>query len=351
MRRRLSLGVSLCVAVALALSTIGAVRAAPGVVYGPPAEGTKVTLGDTSIDGPALVRTYSPKTMLAWTGTDPDHHLNVMFSSDGLHYSDKHILPETSLWRPALAFIDSGRGDPYFTIVLAWTGTDQAHTLNLEFISMPDFTVTQKLIFWGETSFTAPSVATINGDVNSDVYLAWSGNDAAHSLNIIHHTTMPGPDTKQTLWGWSSISRPNISRDPSPGSTVELILSWTQPDHHLAFATTADRTHWTIPGNSPLSQQSAWAPSLIAFYTPSLPTHWLAWTGSGTTATLQITVRYTETFPAWGEAGSSTTLGETAISSPTLAYAGNGAGYDHMLLGWTGTDPEHHLNVAVISAK
>jgi hypothetical protein len=337
------------VAVGLALFTTGAARATQGVVYGPPAEGAKVILGDTSIDGPAIARTYSPKTMLAWTGTDPDHHLNVMFSSDGLHYSDKHILPETSLWRPAMAFIDSGRGDPYFTIVLAWTGTDAAHTLNLEFIAMPDFTVTEKTIFWGETSFTAPSVTTINGDVNSDVYLAWSGTDAAHSLNVIHHTTaVPQQNVKQTLWGWKSISRPNISRDPSPGTMVDLILAWTSPDNHLAFASTANRTHWTMPGTSPLALQSAWAPSMIAFFTSSMPTHWLAWTGSGTKATQQITVRYTESFPAWGEAGSSTTLGETAISSPALAYAGNGAGYDQMLLAWTGTDPDHHLNVAVI---
>ncbi len=39
--------------------------------------GAKVRLGETSVSGPALT-TSSGRTVLAWTGTDAAHHLNVM---------------------------------------------------------------------------------------------------------------------------------------------------------------------------------------------------------------------------------------------------------------------------------
>jgi hypothetical protein len=80
------------------------VNAAPtnaSTVFGPYAELSKVTLAETSLDGPGL-----------WTsGTDT------------------------------------------VKAVLAWTGTDPAHTLNVEFISLPNFTVTGKTTFWGENRF------------------------------------------------------------------------------------------------------------------------------------------------------------------------------------------------------
>jgi hypothetical protein len=313
-----------------------------------PQEGTKVILGETSIDGPAIASMPTgtgPSAVVAWTGTDAAHHLNLLTSTDGLHYSNKHILPETSLWRPAVEFIQSMRTG-YGTIVLAWTGTDQAHTLNLELISTPNFTVLKKITFWGETSFTAPALTSINGDVNSDIYLAWAGTDSAHTLNIIHYSTAAGTSQKQTLWGWSSISRPNLTTDPSPGSTTAMILSWTGFNNHIYFAGTSDKVHWTMPSTSPLAYQSAWAPSLMAFYSTTVPTHWMAWTGSGTTSTLLLNVQYTQHYPSWSDAGSTVTLGEKAISSPELAGGFNSS---QILVAWTGTDPLHHLNVAVIS--
>jgi hypothetical protein len=309
-----------------------------------PHEQTKVVLGDTSIDGPALA-TMGNGTVLAWTGTDGSHHLNIMTSTDGLHYTNKHILPETSLWRPAVLFIVSGRALPYGTIVLAWTGTDASHTLNLEFISTPSFTVTEKITYRGETSFTAPALASINGDINSDVYLAWAGTDTAHTLNIMHHATTSRTDQKQTLWGWSSISRPSMSTDESI-SIAGLILAWTAPNNHINVANSTDRVHWTMPGTSPLSYQSAWAPSLIAFHATDMPTHWLAWTGSGTTSTRLLNVQYTQHNPSWSDAGSTATLPETATSSPQLAKSSLSG---RVLLAWTGTDGSHHLNIAVIS--
>lgn len=324
-------------------------HASPQVPFGPPREIARVTLAQTSIDGPAIMRTYSPETVIAWTGTDKAHHLNLMTSSDGLHYGNKITLPESSLWRPAIAFIDSGRGAPYYTILLAWTGTDTSHTLNLEFISMPGYHVTQKIVFEGDTSFTAPALASINFDVTSDIYLAWAGTDSAHTLNVIHRTTNPVTQSKVTLTGWSSISRPNLSTDPSSGDTTTLILSWTGANNRLYFANTPDGASWTMPSSSPLTFKSAWTPSLIAFFATSMPTHWLAWTGTGATSTHRITVRYTLGYPNWNTANSQATFVETAISSPALVYNGDGT-TTKVLLAWTGTDTAHHLNVATIVA-
>jgi hypothetical protein len=345
---------SLLVLVSAVVSLVGVtnvVNASPQATYGAPKEGAKVILADTSIDGPAIAWA-SPGTFIAWTGTDAQHHINLMTSTDGLHYSNKHILPEMSLWRPAIAFIGSQRTVPFEgTLVLAWTGTDIHHTLNLELISTPSFKVTQKITFWGETSFTAPAVGTINGDVNSDIYLAWAGTDSAHTLNIIHRTTFSKTQDKKILWGWSSISRPNLSRDLSSGGKGGMLLSWTGVNNRIYFADstkdTSNKTIWTMASTSPLSMKSAWAPSMIGYFTTTQPSHWLAWMGSGTTSTRYLNVQYTQHYPSWNDANSKTILNETAISSPTLAFS---LTTDKGLIGWAGTDPQHHLNVAVVSA-
>ena len=96
---------------------------------------------------------------------------------------------------------------------------------------------------------------------------------------------------------------------------------------------------------SKLGMQTAWARSMIGFYAPGLPDYWLASTGSGTTSTRSLCVQYTQHYPAWTDANSSATLPETAISSPALAYNGDGT-TGEVLIAWTGTDYYHHLNVA-----
>lgn len=333
----------------LMLGTTNFAHAAPKVTYGKPTEGSKVILDELSIDGPAIAVTYSPQTIIAWTGTDPNHLLNIMTSSDGLHYSNKHILPENSLWRPAVAYIDSGRGAPYGTIVLAWTGTDPNHTLNVEFISTPDFNVTRKITFWGENSFTAPALATINGDIRSDIYLSWAGTDPGHTVNVMHLSTDSDQTDKTILWGWNSLSRPNLSTDPSVSASNALILSWTGTNHRIYFATSTDKIHWNMPNTSPLSIQTDWAPSMIGIATTSQPgLHWLAWAGNGTSPTGNINLQYTQHYPTWSDANATTSLDESAISSLALAVYGDGPTHD-VLIAWTGTDNYHHLNVAVIT--
>jgi hypothetical protein len=88
-------------------------------------------LGDTSIDGPD-VWTSNPgspnvglASVLAWTGTNSAHSLNILQSSDGVTYGGKVTFGESAISRPAVAV----QGPPT-TIVLAWTGADSNHSLN-----------------------------------------------------------------------------------------------------------------------------------------------------------------------------------------------------------------------------
>jgi len=103
-----------------------------------------------------------------------------------------------------------------------------------------------------------------------------------------------------------------------------------------------------MPDASPLSLQTDWAPTMIGFDATALPTHWLAWAGNGTSPTGNVNVQYTKSYANWGDANSSASLDETAISSPALVYNGNGTSRQ-VLIGWAGTDKYNHLNIAVIS--
>ena len=312
--------------------------------FGPPTEGAKVTLSETSIDGPGFWTNAvtTPKAILAWTGTDNAHRLNLLTSNDGLHYSNKHTLPETSRWRPGVAFDQAGRGAPYGQIAVAWTGTDSAHTLNVEYIAAPDFTVTKKFTFKGETSFTAPSVAFIN----DDLYLAWAGTDRAHTLNTLHISRTLEVQEKHTFWGWTTISRPDLSHDYA---TNKLLMAWTRTgDNAIAFAQRSDTGVWTTPASSPLPSGSNFAPSMIGLDSGSMPKHWVAWHGTGEFTSRRIFVQYTTAFPTWQGSGMGSVLDEWAISGPELGYVGVTR---QVLVSWTGIDTQHHLNVAVVTVS
>jgi hypothetical protein len=349
MRARRSTTIIALTAMALLLVSVGAVGTAEAThasastqaAFGPPTAGTKVVLPEMSIDGPGLWTNpvTTPKAILAWTGTDTAHRLNLLTSNDGLHYSDKHTLPETSLWRPGVTFDQGGRGAPYGQIAVAWTGTDSAHTLNVEYIAAPDFTVTKKFTFQGETSFTAPSVAFIN----DDLYLAWAGTDRAHTLNTLHISRTLEVQEKRTFWGWTTISRPDLSFD---AATSKLLLAWTGIDNRIAFAQRRDSGEWTTPPSSPLAPFTPFAPSMIGLNASDTPNHWVAWHGQGEFTSRRIFVQYTTAFPTWQDAGIGSVLGEWAISGPELGYVGVTR---QVLVSWTGIDTQHHLNVAVVS--
>lgn len=332
--KRVLLTVVVFVAVMLGALDVSAARAAPSVVFGPPTEGAKITLTELSIDGPALWTRSdgSPRAVIAWTGTDTRHRLNIMTSDDGLHYTNKHTLSETSFVRPSVTYDSSGQAG---ILVLAWTGTDSAHTLNVAYYDASSFTLIRKLTFWGHTSNAAPSVAVYG---SGEVALSWT--DLGQTVNVLRLSNQGQNVGSVRLETFASAERPNLDYNSASG---QFILSWVDPGERLQFATSTDAIQWSA--YQQVGEWSEWAPSMIGLSATNMPASWLAWTGALGDTAHHLNVQYTESFPDWTNVNSKTTFGETAFGGPALGYVGVNK---QVVVSWTGTDAAHHLNVAVI---
>ncbi|HEX3273001.1 MAG TPA: hypothetical protein VHR15_20315 [Ktedonobacterales bacterium] len=285
---------------------------------------SKVTLPETSIDSPALDSLPTGganESVIAWTGDDVSHHLNVETSADGLRFGHKLTLNETSSFRPDVAI--SSVGGP---ISVAWTGTDANHALNVLYDvygSSP-----KKLTLYNESSFTAPALL-----VSPGFFLAWTGTDANHSLNILSlSVTSSGlvPGQKTVLSQDSSIAAPHMAR----GSATVIDLAWTSRALQPMLAA-ATEPAGLQPGAA-IPEQSAFAPAIFAIgpFIGAGNLQWLGWTGTDPAHHLNLESTATQ-FP-----GPKTILEETALGGPALSF-NNGN-----LIAWTGTDAAHHLNIA-----
>jgi hypothetical protein len=342
--------VALVSIVVLLTGVFAAFGAAPALAlparttYGPPAVQTHLVLAETSIDGPSVAY-YVPgrpqdgtaDSVIAWTGTDAAHHLNVMKSADGIHYDAKTklILPELSSFRPSV----TRQSDPAGGLVsVAWVGVDANHSLNVMF---DVYGQRMKLTLWSDNSFAAPALF---GDGGS-LLLAWAGTDAGHSLNVLPisvtaHGLVAG--TKTTLWQFQSATRPTLSH---VANSSAYLMSWCNlAANRVYFATSTDGVTWKAPLAAPLAEWSYAAPSMIGLNTTNMPLTWLAWTGIDPAHS--VNVQYTETYPNWPADGSKSVLGEQALGGPALAYLGVNR---QVVIAWTGTDAQHHLNVATVN--
>ncbi|HEY1391320.1 MAG TPA: polysaccharide deacetylase family protein [Ktedonobacterales bacterium] len=313
-----------------------ATPAATPVLSPTAAEVSKVTLADTSIDGPALWTSSSGvvRSILAWTGTDTAHHLNVMSSGIGSIYGNKVTLADASVARPAVARSLGGK------VAIAWIGTDASHTLNVLYDAYGAWT---KLTLWGENSAYSPALASLD---ESTLLLAWTGTNSGHSLNTLR-INVGGSLTKgakTTLWSYSSLSGPSLH---FASARSEHILSWSaaSPSNRVAFSVSTDTQTWSSP--TTLVESSGATPSVVGivdgYY--GMPAHYLAWTGTDVAHGLNF--QYTQGFPAWPDPSvTKATLAESAWGAPALGFIG---GPSQMLVAWTGTDTAHHLNVATLT--
>jgi hypothetical protein len=289
-------------------------------------ETAKVTLPETSIAGPGFDRD------IAWTGTDAAHHLNVRLGSGGLAFPTKITLPETSPFATAITLQPSEGA--VTNVEIAWTGSDPAHSLNVEFVSVSggSITVASKMTLH-ETSIAAPAIV-----FNGTLLLAWTGTDANHSLNVLPLAgNLRGPKT--VLSQFSSNAGPSLNLV----GANEFVLGWSvRGTQRLNFATSTDAVHFTSALGGGLPQTSATAPQVGASDTSS--NGCITWTG--TDPAHHLNVQCTTQFPQFPDpAHTKTVLPETALGAP-----GGGEGFSELGFGgeiaWTGTDPAHHLNVA-----
>ena len=320
----------------------------PAMSVAAPIESNKIVLHETSIDGPAFwtnVPIGEPgagaTAILAWTGTDAGHHLNTMnFSAgpSGYTFGNKQTLGETSIAHPAVTVQPSQVHPAYYFV--AWTGTNAAHSLNV--ICDGCASSRTKLTLWQETSFAAPAVAMLNGKL----MLAWTGTDANHSLNVLDISIVDGAfvvGTKTTLVEFSSNAGPGLVFQPTTSDTGKgIILTWSDRSTARIKAAFSDTgTNWPRAGWITYSEFSAVPPNMLALVPMVDIAHtYLAWTGTDSAHSLNLL------YPAYLPLLTSTkaTLAETALGGPALGYIGG----SRLALMWTGTDSLHHLNFATI---
>jgi hypothetical protein len=141
----------------------------------------KVTLTETSEAAPGIAA-FEGSFYLAWTGTDG--RLNLVRSSDGLHFQDKITLSERSqhMASPSLTVFEG-------KLYLAWNGADQ----HLNVISSSDGRSFGNKVTLGETSYVGPVVAAYGGKL----YLAWTGTN--RFVNVISSSNGTNFRDKVTL--------------------------------------------------------------------------------------------------------------------------------------------------------
>ena len=169
----------------------------------------------------------------------------------------------------------------------------------------------------GDTSFTAPSITSFKGKL----CIAWTGTDSRHSLNVMSSADGRSFANKVTLAD-TSFATPSIV-----ASGNYLYLAWSGNDsaHSLNLLCSAH-------GNSFINKITYGETSGSG---PSLSTDgnliWISWTGTG-----NLKINFMTQPSQWAKL----TLAETAIGTPALAYP---------FFAWTGTDAQHHLNVAKLA--
>ena len=307
-----------------------------------PAEDQKVILPETSIAAPALwsetITTATPgmpASILAWTGTDPAHSLNIETSSDGLHYTHKVTLNENSNLAPSVLALSGN------IIVLAWVGTDPHHSLNVMYDALGS---RQKVTLLDNSD--APLGLT---QFNGNIFLAWRGTDQQHLLNVRNmgpHGLTIG--NAVTLTQYTSLAGPYLAPDMVHH---HLLLTWTDTglSHYLPndqpyinFLTSPDGLNWSTVLVAPPPQTSVAGPSLVALFPQpnNFASYFWAWTGTDPLHSLNLATSATVN----GWLAPITTFDEQCFGAPALGYVD--VQNNHILVAWAGIDPLHHLNVA-----
>lgn len=185
------------------------------------ARGPKVTLwGFSSLAGPSLSYESSrAEYVMSWIATSPANHIAVAKSTNASAWSGATVLGDWSYSAPSLLNIVGNYYNmpPHY---LTWTGGDTARSLNFQysrsFPSWPDPTNTKVTLY--ENAFGPPALGFISGP--GLVLVAWTGTDVAHHLNVAILTPMsPSPCA---LPGISPVTPQVISRGTSGRKEVAL---------------------------------------------------------------------------------------------------------------------------------
>jgi hypothetical protein len=284
---------------------------------------SKVVLGDTSDNGPALAF-HNNALFLAWRGSGNDH-LNVSVSDDrGGTFHGKHVSPETSDDAPALAS-HSGR------LFIAWRGSGNEN-INVAVVSRTssgDVAPFSNKVILSDSSDMSPSIASHNGNL----YLAFRGS-GNENLNVMVST-----DNGATF-GRKHISSETTTDSPALVSCGgSLYIAWKgSGNENINVATVDVGTNPANPNITGFSNKVIFGDTTEV--RPALAQQaallFLSWKGAGND-------NFNIMFP--GDHDGCTqkfTTTESSSHAPSLATDG-----DSMWVAWKGSGNEN-LNVAVV---
>lgn len=171
-----------------------------------------------------------------------------------------------------------------------------------------------------DTSMTSPSFTTFN----NRGYLAWTGTNAQHNLNVMR------TDNLRVYFGKIILGETSLS---GPALTVfnnRLYIAWRGVNNNqLNVMSSADGVNWV--NKVTLGETTFFRPAL-GVYNGKLV---LAWTG--TDAARRLNIIQSSNGTSWG---GKITLGDTSIEGPELCTLGV-----NLLMTWSGTDAQHRVNV------
>jgi len=190
----------------------------------------KRILGQDSLTGPALAA-FQGNLYYAWTGTDTQRQLNIMSSTDGLNFGNKFILGESSNFRPALTSAFTAPGESNRELFMAWTGTDGR--LNI-------WSSSDGINFGNKQTFNEYSIGEPALGLQYDgIYLAWTGTDDHHSLNYMSSDFGANFGNKMTLQASSTAAPALAYVNPEEidfGPFSHIYAAWIDPDQLNADA-------------------------------------------------------------------------------------------------------------------
>lgn len=308
-------------------------------------EGAKVVLPETSPYGLAFSARGSydsaaagsaPAAAIAWTGTDALHHLNVLTTNDGLNYGGKLTLPETSYANLAMLVAPPATAGAPNVVVIAWLGTNNAHSLNVLYDVYGVTGQQRKLTMWNDSSANTPALAWYNGQI----WLAWTGTNSGRTLNVIPLGPQGvTPGAKTTLWSAPGAGAgPHLSADTA---NKRLLLSWTQvSSYQVVVMASSDNVTWSAPARGALGGASYSSPDTLAL--PAPPSGVAPMYLSMTSTWRQLYIWRGSSSQGWTAVD---VTPESSFGDAQMGYLGQGGAF---MLAWSGTDAYHHLNLAMI---
>jgi hypothetical protein len=128
---------------------------------------------------PALA-SFDGRLWIAWTGSDPQHHLNTMSSADGINFSQVTTYVATSEDAPALVVQPGTSPNQPARLVLGWTGVGN------KLLNVMSTTVNAPG-FFNPTALpqTANNGIALYATVPGKLGIAWAGTDIQYHINLL----------------------------------------------------------------------------------------------------------------------------------------------------------------------